>query len=181
MRWKPNPSLVDLLKAMMKYESSCDIKDLISKVGEDFNMDELADFLRRKNLNNKYNSVLKELSSTPNLFEFFKYLTKNKRTIDYLPIFDKIDGHEEDSPSPLHFLESKMKENKNDHNVAQLQRKLNIMRFPSFTKCMETIIRNPQFDELIKKMNAVETPEQFDRLNFFFQNNAQNPDFYELR
>lgn len=58
MRWKPNPSRTDLLKAMMKHEANCDLKDLVEKISNEYETDKLSDFLQRKNLNNKYNDTI---------------------------------------------------------------------------------------------------------------------------
>lgn len=58
LKWKPNSSVTDLLKAMVKYENSCNLDELIPRVGDEQFMDELADFIKRKNENGKYNQVL---------------------------------------------------------------------------------------------------------------------------
>lgn len=175
-----NPKKTDLLQVMMNFEKKVDLGE-VKKQLEDEHTSELLDFLKRKNFNNQFGQSIEKLQSNPSLLEFFKFVTQNKKGLNYRPIFSKINGEEDDEPSPKTQLDKHLSALQGEPQVNSIRENLLRLRSPLFTQEMEMVLRSPGNEALLSKLNEVPVIEQFDHLSNYLQLNPQNPDFFEIR
>lgn len=106
----------------------------IKKLLDDENTSDLLDFLKRKNPKNQYGQFIDELKTNPSLLHFFEFLSQNKQGLNYRPILDKIDGEEEDEPSPKSQLDRLLTSLSGDPSVRSIKERLARIKNPTFVQ-----------------------------------------------
>ena len=103
LKRKNNAQLADLMNAMKKYGKKEHMKLLIDQLNNNEGLENLVDFLRRKNEDGKYQILLDHIDNQqkPDFYDAYEFLINNKKKLDHQPIVDEINGKESDFFDPI--------------------------------------------------------------------------------